>query len=62
MTALIVAASGAAPLSERIPKNSTPGAIFTACVVAALILWMFRVWYLHYGPGKKPDELENFGG
>lgn len=58
MLSLIIAAASAS--SPQIPANSTPGAIFTACVVAVCILAVVRVWYKHYGPGAAPDEAERY--
>jgi hypothetical protein len=58
MLSMIIAKASAA--DPRIPANTTPGAVFTICVVSACILWCVFVWYRHYGPGAAPDDAEKY--
>jgi len=44
-----------------VPDNTTPGVIFVIIVISAMILFLFRVWYVNYGPGAKnnPNAAKN---
>ena len=53
----IIAKASAA--NDRVPEDSTPGAVFTAIVILLMTLWVAGVWYVNYGPGAAKDADES---
>ncbi|MEO6496374.1 MAG: hypothetical protein ABIO51_02705 [Solirubrobacteraceae bacterium] len=44
-----------------VPDDTLPGIIFVIVVISLMILFLFWVWYVNYGPGAKnnPNAAKN---
>ena len=43
-----------------VPEDTLPGIIFVIVVIGSMIAFLFRTWYVNYGPGaeKNPNAAK----